>query len=175
MRYVARAFLILPLLLASFTSCRPATDGMNPRASIVVKHCPSFGSDIVYGKDVEPDGVNRVVLEVTDEGLLWWLTGTDTAKAKSRRLARDEIDALKGRLGRVASSLRSSPDVPGFVADFSCISIEVAYGNDRASWVFNMDTEDFFSGKPFPGRVSTEKWQNDEVQELRAYLVGLCH
>lgn len=150
-------------------------DGMNAKASIVVKHRPPFGSDIAYGKDVEPDSANRVILEVTDEGLLWWLTGTDTAKAKSRRLSRGEFDALKDRLRGVASSLRNSPDAPGFVADFSCLSIEVAYGEHSASWVFNMDTEDFFSGKPLPGPASTEKWQNQEVQDLRSYLVGLCY
>ena len=82
--------------------------------------------------------------------------------------------ALKDRVGEVTSSFSNSPDGPGAILDFSCISLELVCGKHRASWVFNMNAEEFFSNKPLPGSKQADKWQYEELQELKTYLVELC-
>lgn len=165
---------ILPLLLVgSVIAAAGLSYRITRRVSVVVRYRPPYDSDIVYGKPLS-HVVDGVILEVTDEGLLSWRIGIGATKANSRQLTNAEFNGLKSRIRKAADSLHESSDRPGFIADFPLTCIRITDGLSEAPVMFNMTPEAFFSREPLPGHRPSDRWQNDDVQELKRFLVELC-
>jgi hypothetical protein len=167
-------FLTLLFFMICLASCNPSSDTSNAGVSVLVKYMPPFGSDIVYGKKAPAMPTDGVILKIANNGVIYWVNGSDTVDINSKQLSMYEFDKIKEYLRKITNQHCNLPQSPGFIIDLSCISIELTYGKESVSWVFNMNIDEFFSGKQLPGSRPKENWQYEEVQDFKRYLVNLC-